>query len=106
MFDQMPGGFRKAFFLHDSENYTHLEIAQLTGWSIGTSKSQLHKARQRLRKLFGCGPAKAPGISTVRGGRRGRRTEQNVQPNPVKRSNELGRESTRFRVAIDHQVSA
>ena len=36
MFDQMPGGFRKAFFLHDSEDYSHPEIAELTGWSIGT----------------------------------------------------------------------
>ena len=106
MFDQMPGGFRKAFFLHDSENYTHLEIAQLTGWSIGTSKSQLHRARQRLRTLFECGPAKAPGTSTVRGGRRGRKIERSGQPNAVKRSRELGRESTRSRDAIDHQPSA
>ena len=55
MFDQMPGGFRKAFFLHDSEDYSHPEIAELTGWAIGTSKSQLHKARRRLRKLLECG---------------------------------------------------
>ena len=58
MFDQMPGGFRKAFFLHDSEDYSHPEIAELTGWSIGTSKSQLHRARRRLRKLLECGPRK------------------------------------------------
>jgi RNA polymerase sigma-70 factor (ECF subfamily) len=59
MFDQMPGGYRKAFFLHDSEDYSHPEIAELTGWSIGTSKSQLHKARRRLRKLLECERGKA-----------------------------------------------
>jgi RNA polymerase sigma-70 factor (ECF subfamily) len=53
-FDQMPGGFRTAFFLHDSEDYSHSEIAALTGWSVGTSKSQLHKARRRLRMLLEC----------------------------------------------------
>ena len=59
VFEQMPGGFRKAFFLHDSENYSHPEIAELTGWAIGTSKSQLHKARHRLRELLDCGPGKS-----------------------------------------------
>ena len=48
----VPLGFRKAVLLHDGEQYTHGEIAQLTGWAIGTSKSQLHKARRRLRKLL------------------------------------------------------
>ncbi len=59
MFDQMPSGYRKALFLHDSENYSHPEIAELTGWSIGTSKSQLHRARRRMRKLIECGHRKA-----------------------------------------------
>ena len=58
VFDQMPDGYRKAFFLHDSENYSHPEIAELTGWSIGTSKSQLHRARRGLRKLLECGQGK------------------------------------------------
>ncbi len=49
---QMPGGFKTAFFLHDSEDYSHSEIAELTGWSTGTSKSQLHKARRWLRQLL------------------------------------------------------
>lgn len=55
MIDQMPSGYRKAFFLHDNEDYTHPEIAIITGWSVGTSKSQLHRARKRLRKLIECG---------------------------------------------------
>jgi RNA polymerase sigma-70 factor (ECF subfamily) len=52
VFDQLPSGFRAAFFLHDSEDYSHREIGELMGWSTGTSKSQLHKARQRLRQLL------------------------------------------------------
>jgi RNA polymerase sigma-70 factor (ECF subfamily) len=59
MFDQMPSGYRKAFFLHDSEDYSHPEIAVITGWSIGTSKSQLHRARKHLRNLLECGQGKA-----------------------------------------------
>jgi len=52
MFEQLPGGYRKALFLHDHEDYSHPEIAELTGWAIGTSKSQLHRARRRLRALL------------------------------------------------------
>ena len=69
MFDQMPSGYRKAFFLHDSEDYSHPEIAELTGWSIGTSKSQLHRARRQLRKLLECGQGKAGCAGTARGSR-------------------------------------
>lgn len=49
---QMPRGFRTAFYLHDAEDYSHSEISEITGWSVGTSKSQLHKARHRLRELL------------------------------------------------------
>jgi len=38
--------------LHDIEGYEHNEIADLTGCSIGNSKSQLHKARMKLRRLM------------------------------------------------------
>ena len=50
--DSLPRGFRVALLLHDGENYTHSEIAEFMGWSPGTSKSQLHKARRRLRELL------------------------------------------------------
>ncbi len=50
---QLPSGYRQAFVLHDVEGYEHNEIAALLGCSIGNSKSQLHKARTRLRKLLG-----------------------------------------------------
>ena len=49
---QLPFGYRRAFLLHDVQGYEHNEIAALLGCSIGNSKSQLHKARVRLRKLL------------------------------------------------------
>lgn len=49
---QLPRGYRMVFILHDVEGYEHEEIAQMLGVASGTSKSQLHKARMRLRKLL------------------------------------------------------
>lgn len=51
--DRLPPGFRKVLILHDVEGYGHGEISQLMGCTIGTSKSQLHKARSRMRGLLG-----------------------------------------------------
>jgi RNA polymerase sigma-70 factor (ECF subfamily) len=48
----LPPGYRKIFVLHDIEGYEHNEIAGLVGCSIGNSKSQLHKARLKLRDLL------------------------------------------------------
>ena len=45
----LPAGYRLMFVLHDIEGLEHHEIAKLVGCSIGTSKSQLHKARMKLR---------------------------------------------------------
>jgi RNA polymerase sigma-70 factor (ECF subfamily) len=50
--EELPPGYRKIFVLHDVEGYEHNEIAGLMGCSIGNSKSQLHKARMRLRELL------------------------------------------------------
>jgi len=50
--DQLPEGYRTMFILHDVHGYEHNEIAQIFGCSIGNSKSQLHKARKRLRELL------------------------------------------------------
>jgi RNA polymerase sigma-70 factor, ECF subfamily len=49
---ELPPGYRTVFTLHDIEGYEHEEIAGMLGVSIGTSKSQLHKARMRLRELL------------------------------------------------------
>lgn len=42
-------GYRRAILLHDVEGYTHEEVAELTGVDVGTSKSQLSRARSALR---------------------------------------------------------
>lgn len=49
---QLPPGYRAAFILHDVEGYDHAETAQILGISVGTTKSQLHKARKRLQSLL------------------------------------------------------
>lgn len=49
---QLPPGYKQVFALHDIQGYEHNEIAELMGCSIGNSKSQLHKARTRLRELL------------------------------------------------------
>lgn len=50
--EQLPPGYRQVFVLHDVQGYEHNEIARLMECSIGNSKSQLHKARMRLRELL------------------------------------------------------
>ena len=49
---QLPPGYRTVFVLHDVEGHEHEEIAKMIGVSVGTSKSQLHKARMKLRGLL------------------------------------------------------
>ena len=50
--NDLPPGYRTIFVLHDVEGYEHNEIAEIVGCSIGNSKSQLHKARMKLRDLL------------------------------------------------------
>lgn len=50
--EQLPAGYKAIFVLHDVQGYEHNEIADILGCSIGNSKSQLHKARMRLRELL------------------------------------------------------
>jgi len=50
--DELPPGYRTIFVLHDVEGYEHNEIAGIVGCSIGNSKSQLHKARIKMRELL------------------------------------------------------
>jgi RNA polymerase sigma-70 factor (ECF subfamily) len=49
---RLPAGYRTMFVLHDVQGYEHREIAEMLGRSVGDSKSQLHKARTRLRELL------------------------------------------------------
>jgi len=50
--NQLPSGCKKMFVLHDIQGYEHHEISRLLGCTVGNSKSQLHKARVRLRQLL------------------------------------------------------
>ncbi len=47
---ELPPGYRAVFVLHDVEGYEHNEIAEIMKCSVGNSKSQLHKARMKLRE--------------------------------------------------------
>src|SRR5688572_28574059 len=49
---RLAPGYRTVFVLHDIEGFQHFEIANILGCSVGTTKSQLHKARMKLRKLL------------------------------------------------------
>lgn len=61
-------GYRITFVLHDIEGYEHNEIAEMLGCSIGNSKSQLHKARMKLRTLLPrAGSGKTPTLQ-INGG--------------------------------------
>lgn len=50
--ERLPEGARAAFVLHDVEGFQHHEIASILGISEGTSKSQVHKARLKLRAIL------------------------------------------------------
>jgi RNA polymerase sigma-70 factor, ECF subfamily len=49
---RLPTGYRTVIVLHDVEGLEHEEVASILGCHVGTSKSQLHKARARLRELL------------------------------------------------------
>jgi RNA polymerase sigma-70 factor, ECF subfamily len=49
---QLPERMRQVLVLHDVEGYTHEDIAEFLGVTAGTSKSQLFKARARMRELL------------------------------------------------------
>jgi len=49
---QLPLGYRTVIVLHDVEGLEHEEVAQILGCHVGTSKSQLHKARGKLREIL------------------------------------------------------
>jgi RNA polymerase sigma-70 factor (ECF subfamily) len=60
----LPQGYRTIFVLHEIEGYEHQEIAEMLGCSVGNSKSQLHKAKLRIREILAQTPE--PRTSTVR----------------------------------------
>lgn len=57
---RLPPGYRVIFLLHDVEGYEHREIARIMRCSVGNSKSQLSKARLKLRSHLQTGSAAIP----------------------------------------------
>lgn len=68
---ELPEGYRTVFLLHEVEGYEHSEIAEFLGCSTGNSKSQLHKAKMRIRELL-ANPRSRTVASEVREGKRER----------------------------------
>ena len=52
--EELPQGYRQILLLHEVTGYDHREIASRLGCSIGNSKSQLHRAKARMRDLLAC----------------------------------------------------
>lgn len=50
---ELPEGYRKIFLMHEVKGYDHREIANLLSCSVGNSKSQLHRAKAKMRELMG-----------------------------------------------------
>jgi RNA polymerase sigma-70 factor (ECF subfamily) len=50
--NELPQGYKAMFILHDVRGYQHKEIAEILGCSVGTCKSQLHKARKGIRQFL------------------------------------------------------
>jgi len=67
---ELPPGYRAVYALYELQGYGHHEIAEIMNWSVGNSKSQLHKARRKLRaKILSCRIRLSPGARA-----KGRRT--------------------------------
>jgi RNA polymerase sigma-70 factor, ECF subfamily len=66
--DKLPHACRAAFLLHDVEGFGHNEVGAILGISEGTSKSQVHKARLRIRSYLMQPRGDGASVSTVRRG--------------------------------------
>jgi len=75
--ESLPPGYRIIFVLHDVEGYEHNEIAEMLGCSVGNSKSQLHKARTKLRDVLRITRAENARISKVNPQRKAAATAEN-----------------------------
>jgi RNA polymerase sigma-70 factor, ECF subfamily len=82
--ERLPAGYRAMLLLHDVEGYQHHEIAEILGCSVGNSKSQLHKARQRVRDFL-----RDPVRENAYKERRG--CSENAKANPVRQTLEYSR---------------
>jgi RNA polymerase sigma-70 factor (ECF subfamily) len=74
--DQLPHGYKTIFILHDVEGYEHNEIAQIMKCSVGNSKSQLHKARLKLREILRMERGQGVASKPMAGGKPGSEGEE------------------------------
>jgi RNA polymerase sigma-70 factor (ECF subfamily) len=88
-FSQMPPGYRQVFLMHYVEGYGHREIARILGLSVGTSKSQLYKARCWLCELLGAEESHPP-RRRVRGRPRHAPQEDGHRRRPCRHSSHAG----------------
>jgi len=63
--ESLPPGYRMVFLLHDVHGYEHQEIAEILSCSVGNCKSQLHKARLKMRRLIEHQPAETRGYESL-----------------------------------------
>ena len=96
---KLPSGYKQVFLLHDVIGYEHSEIAGLLGCSTGSSKSQLHKARKRLRCLLQGkhGRAEACTATAWSGNPAGAQIGRNA--------NDTSRQSLITRIFSEHELS-
>jgi RNA polymerase sigma-70 factor (ECF subfamily) len=69
---ELPDGYRTIFLLHEVDGYEHREIAKLLKCSVGNSKSQLHKARLKMREILSQSPEGKAVIQKAKTGRQQR----------------------------------
>lgn len=96
--EQLPPGYRTVFILHDVQGYEHHEIARMLRCSLGTSKSQLHKARLRIRELL----LSPKGKKTARkvSARQGK-AQKDVAAAPVSRPPRASRQTPHHEVSLE-----
>jgi RNA polymerase sigma-70 factor (ECF subfamily) len=86
---ELPAGYRTIFLLHEVKGYEHHEIARLLSCSVGNSKSQLHKAKMRMRELLGW-PKGSTSPRTVNSTTAMPATDMPVEAMPLHRALEIG----------------
>jgi RNA polymerase sigma-70 factor, ECF subfamily len=86
--EELPHGYRTIFLLHEVEGHEHQEIGEMLGCSVGNSKSQLHHAKRRMRRLLASLPEGRP--TTIRTDRSSTKSARPRLDHPVFQSLSCG----------------
>jgi hypothetical protein len=98
--NELPPGYRTIFLMHEVQGYEHQEIAKILHCSIGNSKSQLHKAKLRMRRLLS--PEVQFANSTVADELNG--DTMVASPTKIKELKKLKRASNKFEFGVPVQA--